>query len=77
MTAVADNGDNDRWHDYVSPRSLSGYLMKRSRRACQLLRCPACGRDFTDGWRTRNNPLSKHLLEEHEPEDFGLTRERP
>lgn len=65
----------ERWQDYVVPESLTGFLIRRNSRACRLLKCPACGRDFTDRWQSPRNPLSDHLLTDHSPEDFGLTRE--
>jgi hypothetical protein len=71
-----DSDDTEEWRDHIAPRSLSGYLTKNDeQRTVQLLKCPACGRDFTDRWREHHQPLDRHLLNDHSPEDFGLTRE--
>lgn len=82
MTAAAagegDSGaDTEEWREHVARRSLSGYLTKNDeQRTVQLLKCPACSRDFTHYWRQRYQPLDKHLLHDHSPEDFGLSREK-
>lgn len=40
----------------------------RSKRVCKLVACPFCGYEF--GYK---EPRWKHFLDEHEPEDTGLS----
>jgi hypothetical protein len=78
--ATTDTGDGiEEWQRYILPRSKTGFLAGRlENNTVTLLRCPACGKDFTHEWRqSGGSRLPDHLQYEHEPEDFGLTREHP
>ncbi|WP_227260952.1 hypothetical protein [Salarchaeum japonicum] len=48
--------------------SIQTTRYSRGRRVHTLVSCPFCGHDFQP-----NEPRWKHLLDEHDPEDAGLT----
>jgi hypothetical protein len=52
--------------DYRHKKSGHGYRIV-------LLRCPACGIPFITEEGESNNERPPHFLEEHTPDDFGLS----